>query len=408
MVRLIVAVLMAAVLLTVTARDVSARSLTEKLHVFIANATTPLAVDVLEPISPIIQRVGIRGADFPVTSTTPSFTYTYDPEVGMFERSSGSLGPVFLERGETVGERRFELGFSYLYADLTDEGGKNFADRIFLGSEVTTGGATVAGVFRGEDFSLVQQVFTFSGTYGITNRWDVNLVVPLLYTRVDLQGRVVQAIDTGSGPQIGQGTFRFSDLFDNEAFGVGDVLVRTKYRFLDGPAAKVAGLLSLRLPTGNEENFQGLGDVTVTPGLVVSHAFGRHDLHAQLGVEANADDLQRSRARYGIGATLQLLDQLAFLADVLGSSSFVDDEFEIAKRGRVVPNFNLLPNDFVRANRPTEVVAFVPRSDMVDLAVGFRVNLIGTAVAFASAIVPLTNDGLRADVIPAGGIEVTF
>jgi hypothetical protein len=36
------------------------------------------------------------------------------------------------------------------------------------------------------------------------------------------------------------------------------------------------------------------------------------------------------------------------------------------------------------------------------------VNITGTAVAFASAIVPITDDGLRAEVIPAGGIEVGF
>ena len=33
---------------------------------------------------------------------------------------------------------------------------------------------------------------------------------------------------------------------------------------------------------------------------------------------------------------------------------------------------------------------------------------VGAAVAFLSAIVPLTNDGLRPEVIPAGGVEVTF
>jgi hypothetical protein len=409
MVRRWSAVGVAAVLLTGFVERAAARSLTDKLHEFINITVTPLAgVDVLEPVSPVIQRVGIRGADFPVTSTTPGFTYTYDPDLGMFQRSSGALGSAFLERAETVGRRRFALGFSYLYADLTDEDGENFADKIFLGSEVSAGGATVAGVFSGEDFSLVHHVFGFSGTYGITNRWDVNLFLPLVYTSVELEGRVAQAIDTGGGPTVGQGTFRFSDLFDNEAFGVGDILLRTKYRFWDGPAAKVAGLLTLRLPSGDEDDFQGLGDVTVTPVAVISRALGTHEIHGQLGVEANADDLERSRARYGIGGTFQVIQQLGLFADLIGSSSFVDDEFEIPKQGQVVPDFNLLPNDFVEANRPNELVAFVPRSDLLDLAVGLKLNIAGTAVAFVSAIVPLTDDGLRADVVPAGGIEVTF
>ena len=54
------------------------------------------------------------------------------------------------------------------------------------------------------------------------------------------------------------------------------------------------------------------------------------------------------------------------------------------------------------------MTVFVPRSDVVDLALGVKLNLVGTLVGFASAIVPVTSDGLRADVIPAAGFEWSF
>jgi hypothetical protein len=387
-----------------TAPDGFARSLASKLDEFVSNVSIPLQGRVVDPIPSVIERLAIRGTDFPVTSTTPGFTYSYNPSLGLFERSSGSLGPAFGERAETLGSGRFDLGFSYLYADLADEGGENFARRLLMGSQVNIGGQPIAGAFQGLDFSLVSHVFSFSATYGLTDRWDVNLVVPVVYTALKLQVRAAAAIGAEGSP--GLGIFSFSDFFGNDAVGVGDILLRTKYRFVDDASIKLAGLLALRAPSGNENDFQGLGDTTLTPSLVGSRAFGPCELHGNLGVEVNADDLQRTRARYGVGTALQPIDRLAFLVDFLGSSSFVDDTFGIPTRGRIVPS--ILPSDFIKSVGASEITAFVPRSDILDLAVGVKVHLVGTGVAFASAIVPLTSDGLRADVIPAGGVEFSF
>jgi hypothetical protein len=48
------------------------------------------------------------------------------------------------------------------------------------------------------------------------------------------------------------------------------------------------------------------------------------------------------------------------------------------------------------------------RTDIVDVAVGVKFAIVGSLVAFASAIVPITDDGVRADVVPAGGLEMSF
>ena len=146
----------------------------------------------------------------------------------------------------------------------------------------------------------------------------------------------------------------------------------------------------------------------LTPGFIASHAFGSHDVHAALGFDFNTDDLQRCRARYAVGGTLQALDRLALILDVIGSSSYVNDEFEVrAPAGRVFREFPGIA-DLKEEQAANRFVFFVPRSDVVDLALGVKVNLYGTAVAYASAIVPLTKDGLRADVIPSAGLEVSF
>jgi len=46
--------------------------------------------------------------------------------------------------------------------------------------------------------------------------------------------------------------------------------------------------------------------------------------------------------------------------------------------------------------------------DVVDLAVGVKVQVYGNVICFLSAIVPLTNDGPHAEVIPTGGIQYGF
>lgn len=387
----------------------NARSLAGNLHRFVANVATPIKAEVVDSITPVVERVAVRGIDFPVTSTAPSVTYTYDFELQTYQRASGSLGPIYGQRADTIGRRRLAVGFSYLYADLVNENGRDFGKRINLGTHVTADDTDVVGVFQGSHFSLASHVFSLSATYGVTNRWDVNVVLPVVDTILDLDGTV--GARTQTGEQVFQNTdrVRFQDYFDNESTGLGDLLLRTKYRFRDdheGPA--LASELALRLPTGDPENFHGLGDVIVSPTLVVSHGIGPHNVHGHLGVELNADDLQRTRARYGIGAVVQPLSRLAVVVDVLGSSSFTDDTFTIPTRGAIVPAFNLFPNDFVAGERSDAIVAFVPRSDVVDVSVGLKVRLFGSVVAFVNVIVPATRDSLRADVIPAAGLDATF
>jgi hypothetical protein len=46
----------------------------------------------------LVQQLAPGAADFPAVSTVPGLTFRYNPELQAFERSSGSLGPVYVER----------------------------------------------------------------------------------------------------------------------------------------------------------------------------------------------------------------------------------------------------------------------------------------------------------------------
>ena len=335
---------------------------------------TPSAAATVEEIV----RSAIRTADFVATPATPGFSYRYNPELDTFERVPASRGSVFVEPAETVGKGVLNLGVTYLYANFTEINGVALTTAL---NQVRTG--PVTALSRVRDFELKSQVLDLSATYGITSRWDVNLLLPLLATTLNL--------DVFSGLALpGQ----LSGLRVNDtAFGPGDLLLRTKYRLPDWAGLAWAPFFTLRLPSGDPGNFQGLGAVTLTPGVALTRPIGPHDLHANFAFEVNAADLEQSRVRYAMGATVQALTRLALLFDVIGSSGISADHFEqaFATTGGVIP-----------------VSGSVPRTDLVDLALGVRITVTDRLLIHLDAIVPLTQDGIRANVVPAGGIEATF
>ena len=351
-----------------------------------------------------IERQALGSLQLPVPATSASVTYSFDPEhpelLGA-TRIPGSLGPVFVDRADTIGQGRFDILFSYEFAHLTDLDGASFGRQLQFAFGATVQGATLGGAFLGRNLALNENVFTFSGTYGVTQRWDVNLLVPILYTTLDLDGVSGGFVDNVQETR--------SVAFHDDAFGIGDILLRTKYRFFDDPdRVKLAGALTLRMPSGNPGNFQGLGDFTITPTLIVSRAIGRHDVHMNLGMEFDTAEAERTRARYAIGVTLQPRSWLAILLDVLGSSGLDDDHFSVST-GNVTPVCNpAIVRCINYTATPTSVNGVVPRSDIVDLSAGIKLHPFPSAYVYLIALVPLTQQGLRAAVVPTGGFEWTF
>ncbi len=250
----------------------------------------------LESVIVSFQRNAVRTADFVATATTPGFGYMWDPETGSFKRTETSRGSVFIEPAATVGARAWYLSFAYLYSNFTQLDGTPLEESLDQLRNVR--GPNQLDI-QTNTFDFRSQVFAFSSTYGITNRWDVNLLVPVFLTTLHLSGRSALLVP-GAAP--------FIDNFDaNETkLGIGDILLRTKYRFQDQLGIQMAAGFILRVPSGNPDNFQGLGDVTLTPMFIAQRAVGPHLLQANLGVEVNAGDVAQSRARYAVGATFQI------------------------------------------------------------------------------------------------------
>src|SRR4029453_5778707 len=49
----------------------------------------------------------------PLPSPASSFTYHFDPTLGVFQRTTQSFGPILAERADTIGASRISFGFAF-------------------------------------------------------------------------------------------------------------------------------------------------------------------------------------------------------------------------------------------------------------------------------------------------------
>ncbi|HSD11736.1 MAG TPA: hypothetical protein VLF14_12155 [Candidatus Binatia bacterium] len=365
----------------------------------------------LQQLGVLTSTLAAEAADFPATSTVPGFTYRYDEKLQVFEPVTGSLGPIFVERPETLGKGKFEFGLSYAYVDFKQLNGTDLDKLSFtLSHNDCCGGPNTPDFpeFEGDTidvnfdkFELTSNVITLTGTYGLTERFDVNLLLPIVYTDMDVRG--VATINNFTQPPIHffdnatQTIRQVSSVSDNH-LGVGDLQLRTKYRL--GPIAGfgTAAGLTFRFPSGSQDNFQGFGEFTLEPFFVTARDFGPINLHASTGFQIDPQTTDRTRVRYGGGAAWQVHERVAIITDVIGSSNITSEEESIT-----VPTFDQQGNIVGSDTVTTQLHA-----DIVDVVPGIKVNVAGSMFAFFSAFVPINDSGLRADFIPTGGVEMSF
>ena len=82
------------------------------------------------------------------------------------------------------------------------------------------------------------------------------------------------------------------------ATGIGDIVLRSKYRVLSGVGGGLAAAVDLRLPTGDENDLLGTGGVQAKMLLIASTERGRLAEHVNIGYTVAEGD--------GVGAPLGL------------------------------------------------------------------------------------------------------
>ncbi len=391
--RWIAAVVLATVASTMMTDRAAAASLAAQLDDLIRKK----GFQATDTVVPVLVQTVARGADFPTTASGPDFAYEFNPEMGTLERSTRPLSPVLVEAAQTIGRHVLQIGGSFLWSDFNRLDGallrNTRATFTFSGQTPEGGTVPIPGALTFDRFHIEDFVFSGIVTYGLTERWDVGLVVPGVVTTLHASGRS-QVRLLAEHETIPLDRFDI----DDSKLGLGDIILRTKYVFEPGRGMSIAPTFALRIPSGNEDNFQGTGDLTLTPGVTFTRSSGRLGLFASLGAEVDPTDLERVGFRYGMAASVRLLESVSLITELTGRSGITDDTI-------LVPFGSSGGNPLAST---LEVPAIVPRSDVVDGSVGIKAHLLPHFVGYVSVLFPLVKDGVTAPVTPIGGIEYRF
>ena len=339
------------------------------------------------------------GRSIPVPAASAGVVFTFDKESHAFVRERELGGQLFLERPRPLGRGKWNLSLDYEWIKFDQVDGQDIDDLSDTAPPIVDPQTNALFTVPRFDLGLTTHQVTMSATYGVTDDLDVSLTLPLLYSvfDVDVALRVV-------GPGQVQRASRHET-----AFGPGDLLLRGKYRFVKAPWGDLAAGLVLRLPTGNEDDFQGTGSVEVLPALYAATspvALGervRLQGYANAGLDLVADDVGRSEGRFGLGLDCAVAGRVAF-----GAAFLAREQFQA-----VVPTDAF---DVERFDPATGARFQAPlfgleggRQSFYDFSLGGRVMLWrDTVIGFANVLLPLNDDGFRSNVIPLVGVEAVF
>lgn len=370
----------------------------------------------------------------PLASPASGIVFTFDPALGVATRSSQSFGPVLAERAETIGRRKLYLAFTYqrFHFDSIDGVDLDHYPAVLSHQDVTN--LPIIGVLGVPDFErdvivttnridLRVSQFTSYATFGLTNRFDVSLAVPVLNVALGITSDATVVRNAPPGP-FGQNHFFIPgnqnstrNVFhtSNSSSGIGDIVLRGKATAYRGERAGLAVGLDLRVPTGDELNFRGSGAFGVRPFIAASYR-ARVSPHVNLGYEWNgqsvlAGDIRTGQERnlprqflYTVGADVGVTRHVTVAADLLGQHVFN------AGKVRLTQFTDLGDQNGVHHTFPDAVATGVGADDLdiVNGSFGLKINPWRGLLLSGNVLFKLNEAGLRDNVSPLVGISYTF
>jgi hypothetical protein len=362
-------------------------------------------------------------ATVPLPSPASGFTYSFDPGTGTFVRSTLSFGPILAERGETIGRGKIAFGYTYQYFSFDHLDGLALSNvpAVFTHDSPQLGGGRADIVATANTIEATVHQFTGALTYGLTDRIDLSLAVPVVQTGLSLlSNATIHRIGTGSN--LGVHYFRDPDAIgghgstrqyfaEGTAAGVGDLVARAKATLMRENTRAFAAGLDFRFPTGDEKNLLGSGAYGARPFAAFSASIGSFAPHANVAYQWNGesalagDVVTGVRADlpdqfiYVVGADLLVTERMSVIFDVLGQ--------------RVVESPRLNARTTTRTGAAGSVtlddILFTTESYWTSAAAfGLKGNLAQRLLVTFNLRFAIADGGLTDRLAPLLGMEWTF
>jgi hypothetical protein len=362
-------------------------------------------------------------ATVPLPSPASGFTYNFDPGTGTFVRSTKSFGPILADRGETIGRGKIAFGYTYQFFSFDHLDGISLADipAVFTHDSPQLGGGRSDVVSTSNTIEATVSQFTGALTYGLTDRLDLSLAIPVVRTRLSLlSNATIHRIGTGNN--LGVHYFRDEDAIggfgstrqyfaEGSAAGIGDLVARVKAMVMrEGSRAFAVGF-DMRMPTGDEQNLLGSGSLGVRPFAAISASIGPLSPHANVAYQWNGKSELAGNVRlrekadlpdqfgYAVGGDIVVADRLSVIFDFIGD--------------RVVDSPRLESRTSTRTGAAGTVtlpdILFVTESYWTSAAsFGLKANLAQRLLVAFNLRFATGDGGLTDRVAPLLGIEWTF
>jgi hypothetical protein len=418
----------------------------------------------LASLNPLTAQIGTQLSQLPFASPASGFLFTFNPATGVQTQITQSFGPILSERAQTIGRRKLFVGVSYQYFnfDKIDTTNLRSFGAVYQHERETCveAGPLVKPCeadgtpLPTKDFLAttnridlkVHQV-TAVATFGVTNRLDLSVAIPILDVRMSMSSDVFIHSLEGSDPTVfdpscpvcvhqfatppnpgeslpsADPVYGFNHAFfshGNVASGIGDVVLRGKFLVVKAEKAGLAAGLDVRLPSGDAYKFLGSGTYGIRPFAAFSYN-GRISPHASIGFQKNgnsvlAGDITSSAATasmpnvftFSFGADAALTKRISVTADFLGQTLF--------KVTKIKPSTYTNYCDTTGCPEVTSTIgsfpaiASFPSSNVTQdsIAVGGKVNPLGRLLVTANVLFRVNDAGLHYKPVPLIGLSYTF
>ncbi len=372
-------------------------------------------------ISFLTNSIGSNVANVPVSATSGGSTFSF--EGGVPVRTSTSAGPVFGERAQTLGRGRVLAGLSRTGVQFktlrgVDLDNLNFtfthANSDFEGCDSIAGGdCSLLGVPTLENetiglnlaLDVKLTVTSFLLTYGVTDRLDVGVVLPLVST--SLEGSTEAQINPfGPPPAVhffggtpDNPVLTASRFVRGSATGIGDVDARVKVNVRRSDPLSVGLLADVRFPTGSESDLLGSGSFAARGLAILSSRFGNFSPHANLGYLYRGGAFETDEVLGTLGFDHLLAPWATLAIDLVSQLQVGDSPLQ-------VPGPVVIQSPYVRTIHPSAIPD--TRDDLVDGSIGAKLTAANGLTVVGNAEWPLNRGGLRPDVIWTFGLEYNF
>lgn len=365
--------------------------------------------------------IGSSSSNIPLGSTSGASTFRFVGGVPV--QTSTSAGPIFAERAGTLGRGRVIFGINQSGFHLNALRGVDLSNlNLIFTHENVTGPACDAAEGKSCDplgvpahendvinvnlaLDINVRVSSFYLTYGVTDRLDFGVVVPVVTT--SFRGASNAQIQPFGGPPAQHffaGTPDAPVLTANRntegtATGLGDVSVRAKALLVQTPRTSVAILGDARFATGSAADLLGSGAFAARGVAVLTTRVGSVSPHANVGYLYRAGVRQNDAVLGTLGFDELLAPSITLATDLIS-------ELQVGQSKLRLPAPVTYTAPYIRTVDPTNIPD--TRDDIINGAFGVKLVPTRNVTLLANALFPLNTGGLRPGITYTAGLEFGF